>query len=84
VFGTLEQSLPKVPWTAADRKLSDAMTTYWSNFARGGDPNGADLPKWPRFDQDGRVLHLDDAITDTPEPMRARREAIEASVAAKK
>jgi para-nitrobenzyl esterase len=84
VFGTLEQSLPKVPWTPTDRKLSDAMTAYWSNFARRGDPNGSNLPKWPRFDQDGRVLHLDETITEAPESMRTRREAIEAWVGQKK
>jgi para-nitrobenzyl esterase len=78
VFGALERSLPKVPWEPADRKLSDAMTTYWSNFARTGDPNGAGLPKWPRFDQGGRVLHLDETIKDLPEANRARYEALDA------
>jgi para-nitrobenzyl esterase len=78
VFGTLEQSLPKVPWDTSDRALSDAMTTYWSNFARTGDPNGKGLPKWPRYDQGRRVLHLDETITDAPESTRARYEALEA------
>jgi para-nitrobenzyl esterase len=76
VFGTLELSLPKVPWEASDRKLSDAITTYWSNFARAGDPNGNGLPKWPRFEQGHRVLHLDDTIKDAPESNRARYEAL--------
>ena len=80
VFGTLELSLPKVPWEPADRKLSDAMTTYWSNFARTGDPNGGGLAKWPRFDQTSRVLHLDETIKDASESNRARYDALDAYV----
>jgi para-nitrobenzyl esterase len=77
VFGALE-SLAKVPWQPSDRKLSDAMTTYWANFARAGDPNGAGLPKWPRYDSTGRVLHLDETIRDDADSMRARYEAVDA------
>ena len=79
VFGALD-SVKNVPWEPSDRKLSDAMTTYWANFARTGDPNGSDstLPKWPRYDQGGRVLHLDETIRDTADPLRPRYEAIDA------
>jgi para-nitrobenzyl esterase len=78
VFGALDLSLPKVPWEASDRKLSDAMTTYWSNFARTGDPNGAGLHAWPRYDRSGRVLHLDETITDAPDAQRRRHEVLDA------
>jgi para-nitrobenzyl esterase len=77
VFGALDLSLPKVPWEASDRKLSDAMTTYWSNFARTGDPNGAGLHAWPRYDRSGRVLHLDETITDAPDAQRRRHEVLD-------
>jgi para-nitrobenzyl esterase len=80
VFGSLELSLPKVPWEAGDRRLSDAITTYWTNFARSGDPNGPGLPKWPRYDETGRVLHLDETIKDGPDANRARYEALDAYV----
>jgi para-nitrobenzyl esterase len=80
VFGALD-SLSKVPWEAADRKLSDAMTTYWSNFARSGDPNGPGLPTWPKYDsRSSRVLHLDEKIHETADSMRARYEALDAYV----
>ena len=31
-------------WNDVDRKLSDAMTSYWVNFITKGDPNGPGLP----------------------------------------
>jgi para-nitrobenzyl esterase len=37
------------PPTASDRAISDAMTTYWTNFAKYGNPNGAGQPNWPAF-----------------------------------
>jgi para-nitrobenzyl esterase len=80
VFGTLD-SVPGVRWETSDRKLSDAMVTYWTNFATSGDPNGEGLPKWPRYDAAGRrVLHLDETIHDAPEASRARYTAIDAYV----
>jgi para-nitrobenzyl esterase len=57
VFNTLD-ALPW-QWTAVDRVLAAAMSAYWVNFARSGDPNGAALPRWPRFQSgQGDVLLL--------------------------
>ena len=80
VFGTLTQSLPNTPWQDADRKLSDAITTYWSNFARTGNPNGSGLPEWPRYDQTLHVQHLDTKIHAAPDALRSRYEAWDAWV----
>lgn len=82
VFGALELSLPAVPWEQVDRTLSDTMTTYWANFARTGDPNGAGFPKWPRYQADSRrLLHLDETITDRPDTLRPRYELLDAHAA---
>ncbi len=41
------QALPSknLPWRPEDRKLSELMGAYWSNFAKTGDPNGNSLPR---------------------------------------
>jgi para-nitrobenzyl esterase len=38
---------PSPAWTDADRALADAISSYWVNFAKNGNPNGAGLPEWP-------------------------------------
>ena len=55
VLNTL-YAAPYRPFTDADRKIADQMSSYWANFIATGDPNGKGLPLWP-------------AVSDTPETM---------------
>jgi para-nitrobenzyl esterase len=50
-------------WTQGDRNLAAAMSSYWVNFARSGNPNGGGLPLWPAFNDAGEVQSLGDPIT---------------------
>ncbi|UBZ13001.1 carboxylesterase family protein [Flagellimonas marinaquae] len=42
-----------------DTQISEAMGTYWTNFAKYGDPNGEGIPNWPAFDnQTKKVMYF--------------------------
>ncbi len=49
VFGTLT-ARPGSTVSPEDQAVSRMAQSYWVNFAKTGDPNGAGLPTWPRQD----------------------------------
>ncbi len=73
VFGTLD-TRPGSEWRPEDRKLSDQVMTYWTNFAKTGDPNGPGLPEWPKYGEGDPLIHLDSTITSGPDTLRPRYE----------
>ncbi|UNK43606.1 carboxylesterase family protein [Luteimonas sp. S4-F44] len=52
VFGTLDRTSPnwpRIPDTAGERALSDAMVGYWAAFARDGRPAADGAPAWRAY-----------------------------------
>jgi para-nitrobenzyl esterase len=61
-FYSLESGDPYSP-TLAEEQLSATMSSYWTNFAKRGDPNGPGLPAWPLYEPEAeRYLVLDDVV----------------------
>lgn len=67
VFQTLDRSDMKL--TPGDWAISETVSTYWTNFAKHGDPNGPGVPAWPEFtDGDRRVMYFKDTAQPGPVP----------------
>ncbi len=69
---------PGRQWTDADRALSELMATYWTNFAKFGDPNGEGVPQWPVFEEgEPTVMYLTGTPHTGPLPNREQLEAMD-------
>ncbi|MGH9587073.1 MAG: carboxylesterase/lipase family protein [Acidobacteriaceae bacterium] len=73
VFGTLDSRVG-AQWRPEDRKMSNEIGEYWTNFARTGDPNGDGLAKWPTYNaaDNWMVMHLSATSEARPDRERAR------------
>ncbi len=57
VFGHLNPSSKQA--TETDEAVSDAIITYWTNFAKFGNPNGPGVPEWQKFTRKNHaVMHF--------------------------
>jgi para-nitrobenzyl esterase len=56
--------------SAPDRALAGRVSSYWVNFARTGDPNGAGLPRWPSFADATSSPMILGEVGDTPDSQR--------------
>ncbi len=61
------------PWEDIDRSIADVMSSFWTNFAKTGNPNGNKLPTWQPFSsQHPQVMLLDTDMRCTPLPNQAQ------------
>jgi para-nitrobenzyl esterase len=67
---------------ARDIHLGDVIQTYWTNFAKTGDPNGTNVPKWPIFDSQENALDIGDGMTIVALPSHREYELIDRYIAA--
>lgn len=73
-WGQATEALP------VENELARAMNSYWVNFAKSGNPNGAGLPNWPLFNKEQQEIldvELDGKIISKKDPRKARLDVIE-------
>jgi para-nitrobenzyl esterase len=59
VFGSLkDREWQWLPSTALDAPLSELLQTYWTDFAKTGNPNASGLPSWPAWSDEKKEFLL--------------------------
>jgi para-nitrobenzyl esterase len=66
VFGTID--ITSHPIEQVDHRVSDAVNSYWNNFAASGNPNGKSLADWRAYSPDAHVtMELGEKMGPMPE-----------------
>lgn len=80
VFDNLNARRRAPEATPEDQKVAQIMNTYWTNFAKTGDPNGKGLPEWPIYSPEKNEIldvQADGKPIGKPDPRKARLNVIE-------
>ncbi|MCL6683177.1 carboxylesterase/lipase family protein [Sphingomonas alba] len=67
MFGTFDKlgpNWPKIPATATEQSMSEAMLDYWASFAATGKPTAKNQPAWPAYGATRSFMHF----ASTPQP----------------
>ncbi|MET4386622.1 para-nitrobenzyl esterase [Bradyrhizobium sp. F1.4.3] len=64
-------------FSRGDREVANRMRAYWINFAKSGDPNGAELPHWDlATGRDRLLLITNDRIASGDDPWSERLDRV--------
>lgn len=83
VFNNLDARRGDTEPTTEEQKLAQVMNTYWANFAKKGDPNGASVPEWPVYNtQNEMILEIesDGKTVGKPDPREERLDVIKKAI----
>lgn len=76
VFENLDTSNPQI--SKSDLEISNLMCTYWTNFAKYGDPNGKGIPAWPAFNNsDPKLMYFNNGAYTGPVPSLKSMEVLD-------
>jgi para-nitrobenzyl esterase len=54
------------PFTSIDTMVTNVMSSYWVNFVKTGNPNGAGLPEWKAYSEIKEVLEIGEKMGMIP------------------